>query len=330
MVNLLLEFGAYPDYCEDPLLSPLRKSMYMHSHGILEALIKNGADIHRRDNAGCTALHVAVCNRDVTSVNILIKHGAKTNIADYRGATPLSVAAINNTRDIADILLRSGADINVADEFEATALHHAAFRGNDDMVTLLLKNGGNPNARCCYDTGVSPLWCAIYSGHVGIAKALIDSGADMNILTVGRNYDIMYNYGYHSLYPHPVYRERKSLLWVTIQRGFTDAAFHLIDSGYKTIHDDWLFTRNFPNSRYDMSKECKILVHYLKPPTTLLAHCRKALRKHHGAKLRKMVSSSEIPSILKDYLTLNLPSVHWFLVTCLFHHWAYLYWKFPP
>ena len=61
----------------------------------------------------------------------------------------------------------------------ATCTHMAAFMGNMPALQLLLKHAPNLEARGCV-TGMTALHTAAISGHVHVARALVDAGASLN------------------------------------------------------------------------------------------------------------------------------------------------------
>ncbi|KAI1328970.1 ankyrin repeat-containing domain protein [Xylariaceae sp. FL0255] len=57
------------------------------------------------------------------------------------------------------------------------SLQIAAYHGDHPVVEVLMKNDVNPNDR--YEIYGHALWAAAYKGHIGIARLLIDNGADV-------------------------------------------------------------------------------------------------------------------------------------------------------
>ena len=66
--------------------------------------------IHRKDNAGYTALHVAALQGHSEIVRFLIDKGAKVNVAANNGDTPLHDAAENDHGTLVQFLLARGAE----------------------------------------------------------------------------------------------------------------------------------------------------------------------------------------------------------------------------
>ncbi len=62
---------------------------------------------------------------------------------------------------------------------EDTRLHRIAHRGNVWCARLLLEAGADPNIPG--DLSVSPLYWAVRSGNLGLAKLLLDHGARVDV-----------------------------------------------------------------------------------------------------------------------------------------------------
>ena len=81
--------------------------------GLVEQLIKEGADILAQDHCGWTPLHEASNRGHLDVVRVLVSHGA--NVNDKGGphcdwTTPLMDAALNGHRGVVELLLERGAN----------------------------------------------------------------------------------------------------------------------------------------------------------------------------------------------------------------------------
>lgn len=75
----------------------------------LEMTVRMGADVTAKNDAGATALHVAVANGRLLVAKRLIALGADVNAVDGEGRTPLGIATANASHDIVALLVPYGA-----------------------------------------------------------------------------------------------------------------------------------------------------------------------------------------------------------------------------
>jgi ankyrin repeat protein len=99
-------------------------------------------DVEATDEAGETALFVAVSRLSLSNVALLLEHGAKHNIANKKGLTPLMVAAKGWDRKMWLQLLEAGADPNVRDSEGQKMLDAAKNTWSTPLFLDLLKFGG--------------------------------------------------------------------------------------------------------------------------------------------------------------------------------------------
>ncbi|OQR91969.1 hypothetical protein ACHHYP_20159 [Achlya hypogyna] len=76
-------------------------------------LVRAGADLHWRSNAGWTAVHLACYMGHEAVVQSLANAGADLNLPDDSNtSTPLITASSRGFDAIVDILLKAGANLN--------------------------------------------------------------------------------------------------------------------------------------------------------------------------------------------------------------------------
>jgi ankyrin repeat protein len=103
---------------------------------IVRCLIKElGADVHKGDESGFSAVFVAINYGQMAVARFLINEfGADVNQGNRDGCTPLYKAALEGKVEVVLALVTEmGADVNQADHGGST-LHVAAERGNLDVV----------------------------------------------------------------------------------------------------------------------------------------------------------------------------------------------------
>ena len=105
-----------------------------------------GATIDAKDKNENTPLHFAASSGNTGIVELLIKNGANTNAKTDSGDAPLLNAVTYDTLNhtvIANLLIENGADIEGQDDIGYTPLHKAAWAGSTNMVNLLIDLGAN-------------------------------------------------------------------------------------------------------------------------------------------------------------------------------------------
>lgn len=150
----------------------------------VKARIMMRARVNVRDKSrdGISPLHAAVETGNLEIAAYLLEHGAKTNIRDFEKLTPMMMMDSDATPEMFDLLLRYGAKINLLDKEKNNILHHAAENNvSAELMRRLATYGLNINAT--NKEGKTALMIAAENGYVETAKALIESGADVNVRT---------------------------------------------------------------------------------------------------------------------------------------------------
>jgi hypothetical protein len=137
---------------------------------LMELFYLRGADIHRTNRFGETALMLAAWKNRKEALRWLLDHGARPNRGDgnEREWTALHYATFGGHADLVDTLLNSGADINARSTNGSTVVMMAAREGHADLAKRLLEAGANPALRNDYDED-AVAW-AMRQGNYGIAK----------------------------------------------------------------------------------------------------------------------------------------------------------------
>ena len=175
---------------------------------LARVLVEAGADVAARDATGKTALHRACWGHDPPTVKLLVKSGADPNARDNDGRTPLHVAGDSPARaETAVLLLEHGADLSVKDKQGLTPAEAAATSPQDarpEFLEAVVSHGGKPDVYAAALLGredelakllekdpslvdggpgphvASPLHVAAAYGKAGVARILLDRGADPN------------------------------------------------------------------------------------------------------------------------------------------------------
>ncbi len=175
------------------------------SEAPVNALLEAGADVNARNNAGETALHIAVRRDAAATVRALLQLGADPAARDSAGNTADPLACEHwGTRSFfalasADIVtgcIAGGADAQVViDRFPiADALDNAVTWTRDlAVVSILLEAGADVHAPDDHWT-YAPLHHAARGGTVGVVRTLLEAGADANAWATGYSTDYGWNW----------------------------------------------------------------------------------------------------------------------------------------
>jgi ankyrin repeat protein len=204
MVLRLLKAGADPNIAATRGGTPLMRAVLTGSASLTKLLLDNGADVNAREpERGQTALMLAVAQHHANVVKLLLEAHADVTArskvrprlvyiccqaynGDARGdmveidegsLTALLLAARDGDIDATQLLLSAGASVDDTTPWGATALVVAAYYGHGDVAALLLGKGAAPNHS---DAGFTALHAAVLRGDVGLVKALIDQGAEVD------------------------------------------------------------------------------------------------------------------------------------------------------
>jgi uncharacterized protein len=181
----------------------------------IEALIKAGEDVNRRDRYGRTALHIATFARKPDAVRALIKGGAKTELLENDKYDAVTVAAVADDEATLRVLLANGASAKLTtSRYDGTALIAAAHLGHDGVVTQLIAAGAP------LDHVNNLHWTALIESivlgnggprHVETLRVLVKAGANLQLTD----------------------RDRRTPLALARARGYTEMVKILLEAGAK-------------------------------------------------------------------------------------------------
>eukprot|EP00026_Physarum_polycephalum_P003297 Phypoly_transcript_03307.p1 GENE.Phypoly_transcript_03307~~Phypoly_transcript_03307.p1 ORF type:complete len:548 (-),score=82.99 Phypoly_transcript_03307:692-2335(-) len=104
-------------------------------------------EVDQKDDAGYTALLMAIKTGNLNIADVLLAHGADINSKTRDGETALILATHFNNEKAVAYALTHKCSINEQDSFSHTALHYAATTGYTNILNLLLQAGANTDIK---------------------------------------------------------------------------------------------------------------------------------------------------------------------------------------
>lgn len=152
---------------------------------ISKNLLKISPTVSSRDSHGLTALHVACIHGKANIVECLIEMGSDVNATDLNECASLHYAASRGHQNALLLLLHSGADINQTNIDKNTPLHMAVNNGHLNCVKALIYFAEHSRKKikinCTNESANTPLHLASKWGYEGIARLLIENGAEPSL-----------------------------------------------------------------------------------------------------------------------------------------------------
>ena len=139
-------------------------------------------DVNSTDNTGNTALHYAAAAGKNEAITTLAQAGADVNKPNANGQIPLHRAAQLGHTDAVKALLEAGSKPNTLDGSNAglSPLMYASMSGQTAVVQALATHEGIDLNQQSNNGNTALMW-AVERGHLEVAQALINAGADVNL-----------------------------------------------------------------------------------------------------------------------------------------------------
>ena len=179
----------------------------------VQELLASGANPNAMDESGVPALIVAVSRRQKHIVSALLAKGAAPDVTytdaegQYNAAPVVVFCAANGDAEILTLLFKHGVNVNSTDATGMTPLMCAAFMGHVNATRAILNAGCDIEARDAY--GYTALMFACNGGRLDCARMLIENGANVNTMD----------------------KELATPLMFAAQNGFDDIVRLLLDNG---------------------------------------------------------------------------------------------------
>jgi ankyrin repeat protein len=203
VAQTLIAYGADVHLRNENGFTPLHLLAQQGKVSAAEVLLDHQAEIEVRDNWGKTPLHGASEYGQPDMIEFLLEKGADINARDKQGLTAVNRAAQSDylapkeaRKKCAELLMSKGAEYTISDVVwlgdstrvekllennpalgNAAVLVIATKEGHANIVERLITAGADLNANLFKDP---LLHVAAYSGHVGVARVLLDKGINVN------------------------------------------------------------------------------------------------------------------------------------------------------
>jgi ankyrin repeat protein len=145
---------------------------------IAQALLTNGAAPNVKDARDETALMSAISSGQIAMVRLLLAHPHDINAVDKNKWSALSLAAAGGNVELCQLLLEHGASLTIEEAYKPLTL--AAERDHAEVCTFLVQQGDVVDR---IDQNRTALHWAALNGHLAACKALLLSGAAINLLS---------------------------------------------------------------------------------------------------------------------------------------------------
>ncbi|XP_049843236.1 poly [ADP-ribose] polymerase tankyrase-1-like [Schistocerca gregaria] len=145
--------------------------------GVVQCLLRYGADVGARDSEGRTPLHWAARYGQLEVLEYLLENGGDVQAKDVEGQTPVHWAAKNGSLGALEALLESV--VGAEDNNDDTPLHLAATWGYTEAALLLVRFGADLGAEG--QEGLTPQQRAERWGHEGTAAALLAAASQTGV-----------------------------------------------------------------------------------------------------------------------------------------------------
>jgi ankyrin repeat protein len=209
-VRLLLKQRADVNAAETDGTTALHWAVRADDRDTVSLLLKSGAKANAVNRYGVAPLQLAATNGSAAAARLLLDAGASPNTANPDGESVLMTAARAGSVETVQLLASRGADVDARESwFGESALMWAAAENHAGVVRTLVKLGAQVNARSRVVAapelefpksggpnmpfargGWTALMFAAREGTLDAARALIDLGADPNLVALPQTTDV--------------------------------------------------------------------------------------------------------------------------------------------
>ncbi|KAI8712264.1 hypothetical protein NCS52_01324100 [Fusarium sp. LHS14.1] len=206
----------------------LQIAAFLNHHELVATLLSRGVDVNAAGHYYGTALQAAARCGHNDMVLRLLSAGAQVNALQGQWETALRAAIVGGHEDVVHTLLRNGADFKLGSTFEtrnhgdikSSCLQLAVRANKVAIVNILLEAGAVPSDESGSASGDQPpLIITALRGNLKIAKALIDSGADVNVEGRKRDKRISLDDEHASPLCAAIFKKKRDVVKLLLERG---------------------------------------------------------------------------------------------------------------
>jgi ankyrin repeat protein len=175
--KLAIEHGADVDYQPEEGDNVLMRAINGGECSVVEALVGAGVNTNVcESHYGCSALHMAAIHGDAATVEHLLKGGASVTSRDDAGSTPLEMAARYGHNDVAEILIAHGADRASMESASGTLAAQGELAEGEAVIWYLGHSGWALKTRNhllvfdYFDQGNEPSQPSLCNGNISPAE----------------------------------------------------------------------------------------------------------------------------------------------------------------
>ena len=174
-------------------MSLLAMEVYHGRLGVLQLLVKHGADVNQKTEGNIGPLDVAIeSEKNIQSMDLrvqIVKFLLENNVfTEYKDKTrklsPFHRAVEEGHFEVVKLLIQHGVDMESRNYFDNTPIITAAHKGHLAILKLLLEQSIDINSKGSKD--YSMLHFAVEDFNIEMVAFLLENGANVNALT-GKN-----------------------------------------------------------------------------------------------------------------------------------------------